>query len=145
MHNLFMVRVINHWNKLPVKWRILHFLVSSRHNGRSFSATCFSWNHIIWFSTRVGGWNLLACGVQEARTDDLMVPSDLKCYAFIRSLNQMSLNLHFMAGWMPEKAGKTHIMLAALGYAVNPVKYGAGMGQPSLHSVGILHLKPSLS
>lgn len=46
---------------------------------------------------------------------------------------------------MPEKAGKTCVVLAALGYAVNPVKYGAGMGQPSLHSVGILHLKPSLS
>lgn len=46
---------------------------------------------------------------------------------------------------MPEKAGKTRVVLAALGYAVNPVKYGAGMGQPALHSGGILHLKPSLS
>lgn len=46
---------------------------------------------------------------------------------------------------MPEKAGKTRVVLAALGYAVNSMKYGAGMGQHALHSGGILHLKLSLS
>jgi len=36
----------------------------------------------------------------------------------------MSLNFHFTTGQMSEKAGKTCVVLAMLGYAVNTLKYG---------------------
>lgn len=66
----------------------------------------------------------MGCDVREVRTDDLMVPSDLKCYAFIWFLNEMSLNFHFTVRGMSEKAGKTCVVVAALVYALNPLKYG---------------------